>query len=546
MKDTIDLIIFLARMASDQRRPRMTIALFVAAGIVGGAGNAVLIAMVNSAIARADLLTLAHAALFLTVCALVAASRYLSQLLLARTSTDSLRGLRMQLCMQILAAPLCVVEQIGPARILAHLTDDVGTLSESVVRIPVLLVNITIMVGSFIYLACLSPTLLLLILILMVTAGLIYQRPVRVSTRHFRQARLIWGDLFRGFQSLLFGIKEIQLHGRRRLDFYERKLLAPAESVRQESYRGYCLLAAANSYGQIMFFVIVGAIVFLAPRLQGTDPSVVTGYALVLLFSIGPLESILNAMPAMARARVALEQLSCLRMLLPPPQRPTRPLPAAFSKWRNIELRAISHTFRTERQDTHFTLGPLDFSLRPAEIVFIVGGNGSGKTTLAKVLTGLYQPQAGSIAIDGVPVEDHNLEQYRQLFSAIFSDFHLFDDLLGVITDDIDERARHYLQLLQLDHKLKIEQGVFSTTDLSQGQRKRLALLTAYLEDRSIYVFDEWSADQDPAFREVFYRHLLPSLKESGKAVVVITHDDRYFAVADRVIRLDYGQVRAA
>ncbi|MGB8129136.1 MAG: hypothetical protein WCG81_05045 [Candidatus Angelobacter sp.] len=80
---------------------------------------------------------------------------------------------------------------------------------------------------------------------------------------------------------------------------------------------------------------------------------------------------------------------------------------------------------------------------------------------------------------------------------------------------------------------------------LSQGQRKRLALLTAYLEDRPVYVFDEWSADQEPVFREVFYRHLLPALRDRSKTVVVISHDDRYFDVADRVIQLEYGRIRS-
>ena len=65
------------------------------------------------------------------------------------------------------------------------------------------------------------------------------------------------------------------------------------------------------------------------------------------------------------------------------------------------------------------------------------------------------------------------------------------------------------------------------------------------MEDRPIYVFDEWSADQDPVYREVFYREILPDLRDRGKCVVAITHDDRYFHIADRVIELDYGQVRS-
>jgi len=99
---------------------------------------------------------------------------------------------------------------------------------------------------------------------------------------------------------------------------------------------------------------------------------------------------------------------------------------------------------------------------------------------------------------------------------------------------------------LRLAKKVSIQNGTLSTTELSQGQRKRLALLTAYLEDRPIYFFDEWAADQEPAFKEVFYFDILPALKSRGKAVIVISHDDRYYSVADRVIKLESGHMSAA
>jgi putative ATP-binding cassette transporter len=174
-----------------------------------------------------------------------------------------------------------------------------------------------------------------------------------------------------------------------------------------------------------------------------------------------------------------------------------------------------------------------------------VGGNGSGKTTLAKLLTGLYAPDGGDIRFDGQLITDQNREWYSQHFSVVFSDFFLFDSLLGLKrqVSNLDATARDYLVQLQLDHKVQVKDGNLSTTSLSQGQRKRLALLTAYLEDRPIYIFDEWAADQDPMFKEVFYDRLLPELRAKGKTVIVISHDDRYYHVADRIIKLDYGQL---
>src|SRR5262249_7237581 len=198
----------------------------------------------------------------------------------------------------------------------------------------------------------------------------------------------------------------------------------------------------------------------------------------------------------------------------------------------------VCHAYEREGEETSFTLGPIDIALRPGELVFLVGGNGSGKTTLAKLLTGLYMPETGELRLNGERVTAERLEHYRQHFAAVFSEFYLFDTLLGMETPGLDAQARKYISELHLAHKVKVQDGVLSTTDLSRGQRKRLALLTAYLEDRPLYVFDEWAADQDPQFKEIFYYHLLPELKARGKAVVVIGHDDRYFPVADRIPRI--------
>ena len=190
-------------------------------------------------------------------------------------------------------------------------------------------------------------------------------------------------------------------------------------------------------------------------------------------------------------------------------------------------------------------LGPIDARLQAGELVFLVGGNGSGKTTLAKLIAGLYRPEQGEIRLNGEAITDENREFYRQHFSVIFSAFYLFDTLLGMKSEDLQAKANRYLVQLQLNHKVEIKDGALSTIDLSQGQRKRLALLTAYLEDRPCYIFDEWAADQDPEFKTIFYHHLLPELKARGKMVLVITHDDRYYGVADRIIKLEDGRLKS-
>ncbi len=193
--------------------------------------------------------------------------------------------------------------------------------------------------------------------------------------------------------------------------------------------------------------------------------------------------------------------------------------------------------------ESGFRLGPLDLVFEPGQITFVVGGNGSGKSTLAKLITGLYVPQHGTLSLNGELIDHENIEWFRQSSSAIFTDFYLFEEYLGFDRPGLDGEVGRYLEQLQIAHKVTVQDGRLSTIDLSQGQRKRLALLTALLEDRQIYVFDEWAADQEPKFRDVFYQEILTELKQRGKTVIVITHDDRYFHRADQLVKLDFGRV---
>jgi putative ATP-binding cassette transporter len=208
-----------------------------------------------------------------------------------------------------------------------------------------------------------------------------------------------------------------------------------------------------------------------------------------------------------------------------------------------IELSELEYRYQADGDENFFALGPIGVRFVPGEIVFIVGGNGSGKTSFGRVLSGLYPPTAGLLLLDGVEVSDETRDAYRQHFAAVFFDFHLFRTLPDPVPEARRQQIGHYLDLLQLSNKVTLEGSSFSTIDLSQGQRKRLCLLNSLLEDRPVYLFDEWAADQDPQFKQVFYHKILPGLAASGKTVIAITHDDQYYSVADRIIRFDAGRI---
>ncbi|MFK8186218.1 MAG: cyclic peptide export ABC transporter, partial [Phormidesmis sp.] len=278
------------------------------------------------------------------------------------------------------------------------------------------------------------------------------------------------------------------------------------------------------------------------------DTEILTGYIVTLLYLRAVLFSIVTAIPALSRANIAFEKIEALGFRLTPetgaltPSMKERQL-TEIQSWETLELRNASHTYYREKEDDTFTLGPINLKFTAGELVFLVGGNGSGKTTLAKLITGLYTPESGELYFDEELVNDTNQERYRQLFSVVFADFQLFENLLGLESSELDNLAQAYLTKLQLNHKVSIQDGKLSTTALSRGQRQRLALLTAYLEDRPFYIFDEWASNQDPMFTEIFYTQFLPELKARGKTILVITHDDKYFDLCDRIIKLEQGQI---
>lgn len=472
-------------------------------------------------------------------------SRYASEFLLARLSQGALVDLRLQLSRKILAAALRQIEEIGSHRLLAALIDDIPAITGAIMTLPLICINAAVVISCLIYLGAISWMVLVAILCLMAFGILTYSIPARKAMYYFKLAREEADNLLKHFHTLTEGAKELKLHRKRRERFLENVLRETAFSYREHSLNGIRIYNMTASWGQSLFFVAVGILVFLMPLLKDIGPQILTEYTLVILYIMGPLQGLLTLSPSLGRANVAIKKVESLGLSLTSDVDVTEDSKCAgqFTDWKRIRLQQVAHTYKNEYHELDFLLGPLDVTLHSGEIIFIVGGNGSGKTTLAKVLVGLYAPEGGSIDLDGETITDQNRDLYRQLFSVVFSDFFLFESLLGLEAPDLDKLASDYLARLQLSSKVWIDNSRLSTINLSRGQRKRLALLTAYMEDRPIYLFDEWAADQDIIFKEFFYYELIADLKSRGKTVLVITHDDQYFHIADRIIKLGHGNL---
>jgi putative ATP-binding cassette transporter len=536
----MSLIVFLLRSSW------WMVAIAVLTGFLSGGSTASLIALISRALTQTSTSAVTTIAwTFVGLSAVALTTSVISQLMLIQLAQQAVFQLRLSLSRQILASELAHLEKLGTPRLLATLTDDVQAVTDAVRLVPFLCIDLATVAGGLVYITWLSWQVFFLVVGLTIVAlgscGWLLERGKKLLA----SAREEQDHLFRHFRAVTEGTKELKLHYWRRQAFLQEDLQPTAAAFRRYSVRGLTMFAITSSWGKLIFFFAVGFVLFALPKFMTLNPQTISGYVLTFTYLMLPMDGLVSQLPTISRADIALSKIESLGLSLASrAEAPSVPAPTSTS-WQELTLKGVSYTYQTDQEDACFVLGPIDLTLRRGEIIFIVGGNGSGKSTLAKLITGLYAPEKGEIYLDGQLIDAEYREWYRQHFSVVFADFYLFDRLLGLDQADLDAQAQRYLKRLHLDRKVTVTQGQLSTTALSQGQRKRLTLLTAYLENRPLYLFDEWAADQDPTFKDLFYTEFLPQLQKQGKTVIVISHDDHYFHLSDRVLKLNYGQIES-
>ncbi len=515
-------------------------------GIIGGLSVAGLLAVVNRGLyaseGEATTLLLSFGAL----CLLILIGSIGSDIGSNWVGQRIIASLRKSLARRILCAPIDQLEQYRPYRLIPILKHDVDTISDFAFIVSAFVVSLTISIGCLAYLAYLSWPIFLVTGFAIVIGSLAQGYARSHGVKGFWAAREFEDDLQKHYRAIAEGAKELRINRPRRRQIFAEQLERTVDRISEVQIKSVNLFVTARAFGTALFFVVIGLALVLRHLLwPDSPPSVVSGFVLVLLYMRGPIDQMIAILPGLSRAQVAIGRIAELsqQFSTPEPDLLTGADKGAGSQFESIELRAATYSFKSETGKDSFTLGPIDFRVQRGEIVFIVGENGSGKTTLIKLLLGLYAPHEGAVFWNGKLLAAQDRDDYRQLFTTVFSDYYLFDDLLSA--QAVPSDAERYLEKLEVAHKVSIKDGAFTTTDLSGGQRKRLALMAAWLEGRPVLVFDEWAADQDPEFRKIFYTELLADLKQMGKTIVVISHDDRYFGAADRLVRLSQGRVVA-
>lgn len=512
------------------------------AGLCGGLATPWLLSTVNLALHAPSGEGGAFIAAFSALCVLSLGGSALAGGLNSILGQKLIAALRKDISARILRAPIAKLEDYRSHRLMAVLTTDVDTVSAFTFNMSGYAIALAVTLGSIGYLAALSPAACVMAMIFLGFGAVAKRFAQRRWIRDYEAVRHAQDDLHGQYRAIIDGAKELKLHQPRRALVFGARLGGAADLICMHKSRAMTLYWVADAVGTGGVFVLIGLLI-ATHGVLGMDSVALSGAVIVLLYVRGPMELLGSALPMFDQARIALGRIAQLSLSLAdsePGLTLARPADKAPPTFTSITLVAMTYRFPPTQGDTPFALGPLDLHLERGELVFIVGANGSGKTTLVKLLLGLYAPSSGAMLRDGVAVTAERRDDYRQLFSPIFSDYFLFDE---VACDLQEGAARALLERFGLAGKVSLEGSRFSTTDLSTGQRKRLALVEALLERRPILITDEWAADQDPDFRRLFYEDLLPELKREGRTLIVVSHDDRYFHLADRIVRMAGGRI---
>ncbi len=512
------------------------------AGLVGTL-NTLLIAVINKAAASVSknesvtLMFVAYAVIFVVF--LMAAQRANKENV--AKAQQFIYRFKIRIMHDVFRSNLLKVDKLGRDYILEVLNRDTELVSQQVNSVLSLFQSLLTVCFLMLYMATISLTACLILSVAIAIVSFVGVIELNKLVGGVRVLSVKEAQVNGMYGAFLSGYKEVKMNSQRALGL-TRDLIAEARVVRTEKTKLVQDVVQFFTYLQMLMYLVVGLIIFVVPIFSPEFSSDVLTVTTTALFLASSVSSAIVVVPNMTMANAAARNLRELsdKLSYESTER-TAPGLTEFSEIKTLALEEITYVHSGDGGARSFSLGPISYEFEIGKVYFIRGNNGSGKTTLMRVLLGLYQSKSGRLLVNGQPIAEPSNAAYRDLFAVVFSDFYLFKKLYGVpVTDEAE--LNDLLTLFQMENKVAIDDGIFSDLNFSTGQRKRLALLVALLEKKQIIVLDEWAADQDPEFRQEFYERIIPKLRELGKTVIAITHDDQYYELADHVIYMENGQ----
>ena len=465
-------------------------------------------------------------------------------------SEYALERIKTRLATRLLQADLIYVEREAANARFTPISQDTRQVADAVTQGLYCLQSLALFAASGLFMVWKDPITFGLITLVFTLAVPQMMRHYQRATTEMRLSAGREARFFALFGEMVQGFKEVKLN-RARSEAIQTELVERARRAHAPRHEINHRTVHDLQFSSGIFYVLLAALVFVQPVIWPSRSDSVQQGLTIVLSLMGPLTVFATTLPMLARAEATVGALYTLEEEINHAAHDRaaevddlEAAPPPVGTFERLGLHGASFHYTDAAGEVTFRSGPHELEIRRGELMFIVGGNGAGKSTLLKLLTGLYAPMEGELRRDGMVVDASAREAWRELFSIVFTDFHLFEQLHGLEGVDPAEVQR-WLQIMGMERKTRFENGRFTQTALSTGQRKRLAFIVAVLRNKPICVLDEVAADQDPEFRRRFYRELLPELRARGTTVIVVSHDDAYFDCADRLIRLQDGRVVA-
>jgi len=405
-----------------------------------------------------------------------------------------------------------------------------------------------LVICCFAYLFVISPIGGAIVLGIMLGLLIFYLIRNKVIENDMNRQRDLQNVYYRHLNDMLSGFKELKMSIRRNLNIFEGYLVKNRVISRDISIRTSIRYMDNELTGTYSWYIVFGIIMFVLPRVLGISIGTTSSFLITILYMVGPIAVLITLIPTYTQVKISVERITMFDKMLDSIESmdtKSGKAPSGRPAFEEIRFENVTYKYKDAETGQSFMLEPVNLTINKGELIFIIGGNGSGKSTFGFLLTGLYRPHSGKIYLNNQEITGEFYQQYSDMISAVFTNNHLFSENYdGFEMRHNNKQLADLIQLMRLEDKLTIDEEKNKIDKrLSKGQQKRLALLLSLMEEKEILVLDEWAAEQDPSFRAYFYKEILPRLKNEGKTIVVITHDDDYYSMADRIIKFNFGRI---
>lgn len=442
---------------------------------------------------------------------------------------------------QILKAPLLTIEKFGTDRFYTAM-EDLRTFSDLPYTVTHTVSSLLMLVLGIGYMFTLSVISALIIVVLIILVAGCYFIVMHSMSKQVAILRANNEHYYGYVKDLISGFKELKLSLARRRNMMEKYLTPNRNKSEGLDFKINYVFLSINMISQYGLYLVIGAILFGLPALGFLDRQDVIAYVVVLLFLSGPINNLINLQQDYTRIFIANKRIKNFAKDFETDVLEENNENQNLKTFESLNFKNVCFSYESENEEKAFALGPVNLDINQGEVLFVVGGNGSGKSTFINILTGLYEPTKGNILLNSTT--DINIKSdFQNSMTTVFTNNHIFSNNYDDYKLEDNEEYKRLLETMQLDTVVTDDKEESARRSFSKGQSKRMSMIFALLEKKSILVLDEWAADQDPHFRKYFYEELIPRLKEEGKTIVAVTHDDAYFHLADRIVKFDSGKI---